>query len=186
MPPSDEATLLLDEAGRGDAEAAQRLLPLVYTELRSLAASYLRGERRDHTLQPTAVVNEAFVRLIDQTGMPWKNRAHFFAIAAVAMRNILTDHARRRGAEKRGGGLERVHLDEAANVMDTAGVDVVALDEALTELATLDARRHRIVELRFFGGLAMDEIAELLGVSLTTVENEWRGARAWLAVRLGD
>src|SRR5262245_9086835 len=114
MPPSHEATLLLDEAGRGDAEAAERLLPLVYAELRSLAASYLRGERRDHTLQPTAVVNEAFMRLIDQTGLQWKNRAHFFAIAAIAMRNILTDHARRRGAEKRGGQRERVHLDEAA------------------------------------------------------------------------
>lgn len=186
MPTSDEATRLLGEAGRGDEAAAERLMPLMYAELRALADGYLRRERRDHTLQPTAVVHEAFVRLIDQTGVKWQDRAHFFALAATVMRNILTDYARRRAAEKRGGGNERVPLDDAVRDADGNEIDLLTLHDALAQLAQLDPRRHRIVELRFFGGLSMEEIADVLEVSLTTVENEWRGARAWLAVRIGD
>lgn len=185
MSASHQATRLLADAGRGDAAATEQLLPLVYDELRALAERCFRGERKNHTLQPTALVNEAFARLIDQTGVPWNDRAHFFAVAAVAMRNILIDYARRRATVKRGGGLERVHLDEAANLPSAGGVDLVSLNDALDQLAQLDPRRHRIVELRFFGGLSMEEIARILGLSQTTIESEWRGARAWLVSRLG-
>lgn len=184
MPVSDEATQALAALSRGEEQAAQRLLPLVYGELRALAGSYFRRQRSDHTLQPTALVHEAFVRLVDQTGVHWKDRAHFFAIAATAMRQILTDHARRRAALKRGGDRAKVSLDGAAAPTPDEEVDLVALDEVLTRLMTLDPRKHRVVELRFFGGLSVDEVAEVLGVSKTTVESDWRAARAWMSAEL--
>lgn len=180
-----EATMILQQLGEGDASAAERLLPLVYEELRALAGSHFRGQRANHTLQPTALVHEAFVRLIDQPDGKWNSRAHFFAVAATAMRQILTDHARRKMADKRGGGWDKVGLEQVGGAPQ-ADLDVVALDEALTKLAQLDPRRHRVVELRFFGGLSMEEIAEVLGVSKTTVESDWRGARAWLASEIGS
>src|SRR5438270_6109890 len=184
MSTSHDATLYLGQLGQGDESAAERLMPIVYHELKSLADSYFRGQPSDHTLQPTALVNEAFMRLIDQTGMQWKDRRHFLAVAATAMRQILTDHARRVQADKRGGGwrqvgLEGVHVDGAD---DQQVLDVLALDDALQKLAQLDPRRHRIVELRFFAGLTMEQIAEELGVSLATVELDWRATRAWLSV----
>jgi RNA polymerase sigma-70 factor, ECF subfamily len=159
----------------------------VYAELRALAGSYFRHQRSDHTLQPTALVHEAFVRLIDQSNAQWNDRAHFFAVAATAMRQILTDHARRHNADKRGGDWQKVSLDAAAaapNSSDQGEIDIVALDEALTRLQSLDARKHRIVELRFFGGLSVDDVAKLLSVSKTTVEGDWRSARAWLSAEL--
>jgi RNA polymerase sigma-70 factor (ECF subfamily) len=184
MTASSDATQVLAELGRGDQAAAERLLPLVYGELRALAGSYFRQQRPDHTLQPTALVHEAFVRLIDLTGAAWKDRAHFFAVAAMAMRQILTDHARRQRAAKRGGDWERISLDQAIVPPEGGDIDIVALDDVLTRLAELDARKHRIVELRFFGGLSVEEVAGVLEVSKTTVESEWRAARAWLSLEL--
>lgn len=185
---SHQATMILQQMGDGDASAAQRLLPLVYEELRALAGSHFRHQNADHTLQPTALVHEAFVRLVNQPDEKWHGRAHFFAVAATAMRQILTDHARRKKADKRGGGWDKVELDRASAEAQGAGakaeIDIIALDEALTKLAELDARKHRVVELRFFGGLSMDEIGDALKVSKTTVESEWRAARAWLAVEV--
>lgn len=186
---SHEATMILQQMGDGDAAAAQRLLPLVYEELRALAGSHFRHQRPDHTLQPTALVHEAFVRLIDQPEDKWNDRAHFFAVAATAMRQILMDHARRKKADKRGGGggWGRIELEHAAGeAQRESDIDIIALDEALSKLAELDGggRKHRIVELRFFGGLSMDEIATSLGVSKTTVESDWRAARAWLAAEV--
>lgn len=181
----NDATLMLQQLQEGDGSAAQRLLPLVYEELRALAGSHFRHQRADHTLQPTALVHEAFVRLIKAPDGQWKNRSHFFAVAATAMRQILTDHARRKKADKRGGAGEKIGLDQALGAAnDEKDIDIVALDEALTKLATLDARKHRVVELRFFGGLSMEEIAEVLEVSKTTIETDWRGARAWLATEM--
>ncbi|MCI0364714.1 MAG: sigma-70 family RNA polymerase sigma factor, partial [Phycisphaerales bacterium] len=181
---SHEATLVLAELGQGDESAAGRLLPLVYAELRALAGSHFRHQRADHTLQPTALVHEAFVRLIDQTNAQWNDRAHFFAVAATAMRQILTDHARRFNAEKRGGEWRKVSLDDAAAAPQRSNsnieIDIVALDQALNQLQVLDPRKHQIVELRFFGGLSVEDVASLIGVSKTTVESDWRAARAWL------
>lgn len=179
-----DATQLLRAFGRGEPEAAEKLLPLVYAELRSLAAGYFRQERPDHTLEPTALVHEAFMRLVDQTDVAWKDRTHFFAVAATAMRHILTDHARKRNAAKRGGNWERITLADAVTPPVESSIDVVALDNALTRLAALDTRKHRIVELRFFGGLTVDEVARVLEVSRTTVESDWRGAKAWLSLEL--
>lgn len=180
-----QTTRLLGELEAGDAAAAERLLPLVYDELRALAGRYLRRQRRDHTLQPTALVHEAFLKLVDQTRAQWRDRAHFFAVAATAMRQILVNHALARRAAKRGGGQWRVVLeDAAAGHPATGGLDVVALDEALKRLAAIDKRKHRIVELRFFAGLSVEEVAEVLAVSKTTVESDWRAARAWLSVQL--
>jgi RNA polymerase sigma factor (TIGR02999 family) len=154
-------------------------MPLVYTELRKLAASYLRVERPDHTLQPTALVHEAYLRLVDQRSVNWQNRAHFFGIAAQMMRRILVDHARRRQAAKRDGATYRLYTsEEEATARDP---ELLALDEALSGLEALDARQARIVELRFFGGLTVEETAEVAGVSPATVKREWRTARAWLA-----
>ncbi len=182
----DDATLLLARLGEGDSAAADGLLSLVYEELRALAGSLFRGQRADHTLQPTALVHEAFIRLIDQTSVRFNDRPHFFAVAATAMRQILTDHARRTGAQKRGGEWRKVDLSEATPQFAAEGVDAVALHEALVMLAEADARQARIVELRFFGGLTMEEIAGVLGVSKATVELDWRAARAWLAMQLRD
>jgi len=179
-----DATAILSELARGDESAAARLLPLVYQELRALAHSYFDAERPDHTLEPTALVHEAFVRLVGQTRVEWRSRAHFFAVAATAMRRVLTDHARKHRALKRGGDQERIPLTNVPTPSGASLVDLVDLDDALERLAALDERQYRIVELRFFGGLTVEQVAEVLEVSKTTVEGEWRMARAWLSTVL--
>lgn len=184
MPQRGEATKALTDLGRGDASAAQRLLPLVYDELRALAGAHFRRQEADHTLQPTALVHEVFLRLVDQTSVEWNGRPHFLAVAATAMRQILIDHARRRRAAKRGGHLQRVTLAAVGTPTADKEVDLIALDDALAELAALDERKHRVVVMRFFGGLTVEEVAQVLEVSKTTVESDWRSARAWLGVRL--
>ena len=161
------------------------LMGLVYGELKQLASAYLARERSDHTLQPTALVHEAFVKLSPQK-VRWQSRAQFVGVAAVAMRRILVDHARKHRSEKRGGGARRVELDLATMETSEGAIDLVRMDEALTGLAELSARQAQVVELRFFGGLTHDEIGEVLGVSYRTVENDWRFARAWLKERLGE
>jgi RNA polymerase sigma-70 factor (ECF subfamily) len=178
-----EITRLVSRAGAGDANASARLMELVYEELRALAGSYARG-RPDQTLQPTALVHEAFLRLVDVPAGEWTDRAHFFAVAATAMRQVLADQARRRGAQKRGSAWDKVTLAGVALPGERDELDLLALDAALSELAALDERKHRVVELRFFGGLTVEEVAELLSVSVSTVESEWRAARSWLALRL--
>ena len=174
------ATALLIASGAGDQGARDRMLPLIYDELRRLAADYLRRERSGHTLQPTALVHEAYVRLIDQQRVDWSNRAQFIGLAAVMMRRILVNHARDRLAAKRGGSAERVSLTIVAEQIGAPEVDLLGLHDALDRLAELDARKSQIVELRFFGGLTMDEIARTVEVSRATVEREWTFARAWL------
>jgi RNA polymerase sigma factor (TIGR02999 family) len=183
---SSDITQMLKEVTSGDDSAVRRLMPLVYDELRALAESYLRQERSDHTLQATALVHEAYVRLIKQDDVEWQNRAHFFAVAAQAIRRILVDHARARHRAKRGGGLERVRLDEDVAVLEERDLDLVALDESLEKLAALHERQARIVELRFFGGLTLKEVAECLGVSPRTVDGDWSMARAWLRRELRE
>ena len=180
------ATALLLASGAGDEQARDRMLPLIYDELRGLAAQYLRRERPGHTLQPTALVHEAYCRLIDQRRVDWTNRAQFVGLAAVMMRRILVNHARDRIAAKRGGVAERVPLTIVAEQMGTPEVDLLGLHDALDELAGLDPRKAQIVELKFFGGLTMDEIAETVGVSRATVEREWTFARAWLHRAVSD
>ena len=175
-----EVTRLLIQLTDGDHAALDELLSLVYAELRRLAASYLRRERQGHTLQPTALVHEAYLRLIDQTQVRWQNRAHFFGVAAQMMRRILVDHARSSQAEKRGGEFQKFSLDENIDVSGERASDLVALDEALERLAQLDPQKARVVELRFFGGLSVEETAEVLGVSAPTVKRQWRMAKAWL------
>lgn len=175
-----EITQLLVAWGDGDESALTDLAPLVYEELHRLAHHYMSGERPGHTLQTTALVNEAYVRLIDWKNVRWQNRAHFFAVSAQLMRRILVDFARARGYDKRGGGARPVTLDEAAVVANDTGTDMVALDEALNALAELDDRQSRVVELRFFGGLSIEETAEVLKVSAATVRRDWSLARAWL------
>ena len=171
--------LLLAWSG-GDQGAFDKLYPLIYDELRRLAAHYLRRERPGHTLQPTALVHEAYLRLIDQTRTRWQNRAHFFGAAAQMMRRILVDHARQHGAAKRGGGERRVTLAEGAAFAPERGVDLLALEDALNKLERVNPQKSRLVELRFFGGLSTEEAAEVLGVSAATVTREWRAAKAWL------
>ena len=176
-----EVTQLLQGWSVGNREALDKLLPLVYDELRRLAHSYLTHERPDHTLQTTALVHEAYLKLIDQRSVNWQNRAHFFAISAQAMRRILLDNARRHTAAKRGSGGQKVSLDEVATLSrDTANVSLISLDEALQKLATIDADQSRIVELRYFGGLTIEETAEVLQTSPSSVQREWTIARAWL------
>jgi RNA polymerase sigma factor (TIGR02999 family) len=182
---SGGVTRLLLSWSRGERSALDELTPYLYTELRRLAASYLRKERQDHTLQPTALVHEAYLRLVDQTQVESRSRAHFFAIAANLMRQILVDHARRHHALKRGSGMKAV-LEEAAGVAVKPQVDFVAVNEALEKLARFDSRRSRVVELRFFGGLTEEEIGEVLGVSVITVKRDWRIARAALHKLLAD
>lgn len=177
-------TLLIESANRGDAGASARLMEIVYAELRGLAGAYARDQRAGHTLQPTALVHEAFVKLVESDGKGFVDRAHFFAVAATAMRQVLMDHARAKRALKRGGERERVTLDEGLLAGEQRDLDLLALDDALSELERHDARKHRVVELRFFGGLTAEETARVLGVGLTTVESDWRAARAWLHVRL--
>jgi len=175
-----DVTRLLKAWSGGDSKALDELFPIVYTEVRKLARSYLRRERPDHTLQPTALVNEAYMRLVDQRHVDWQNRAHFFGIAAQVMRRVLVDHARMRQADKRGSGDRPVVLDEALALVAERTPDVVALDDALRALAELDPRQAQIVELRFFGGLSIEEAAEVIGLSPATVKREWSAARAWL------
>ncbi len=180
-----DATQMLNDLTSGDATAAQRLLPLVYAELRALAGSLFRGGRSDHTLQPTALVHEAYIKLVDQSGAEWNNRIHFFAVAATAMRQILSNHARAKRADKRGAGWGRVTIDVASDTPSSA-IDLVALDEALEHLVKIDPRMQRVVELRFFAGMTVEEVAKVLDVSKTTVEGDWRTARAWLKQELAD
>jgi len=175
-----DVTELLQAWRAGDAGAGDRLMPLVYQELRRRAASHLRRERRDHTLQPTALVHEAYLRLVDQRRAVWQNRAQFFAVASSMMRRILVDRARARKMAKRSGQWARVTLDDAARATPPPDVDVLDLDAALTELAAFDERKSRIAELRFFAGLSLEETGEALGLSVATVERDWQAARAWL------
>jgi RNA polymerase sigma factor (TIGR02999 family) len=176
--PDDVARLLL-EIKSGDRSALDTLLPVVYRELRVIAARFLHNERREHTLQPTALVHEAYLRLAGESGLHWENRAHFLGIAAQTMRRVLVDHARRRLVGKRVGGLVRVTLDDELHG-DVGDVEVIALNDALDALAKKDERLARVVELRYFGGLSIAETAEALGVGTATVERDWRLARAWL------
>ena len=175
-----KVTRLLAAWSEGDQSALATLTPLVHEELRRLAHHYMKGERPGHTLQTTALVNEAYLKLIDQRGVKFRNRTQFFALAATLMRHILVDHARSRQYLKRGGGAQRVSLDKALLVGGDPGEDLVALDEALARLAAVDERKSKVVELRFFGGLSVEETAEELDVSAVTVMREWRMAKAWL------
>jgi RNA polymerase sigma-70 factor (ECF subfamily) len=175
------ATELLNRACGGEMAAAAELLPLVYDELRALAESYFRHERRDHTLQPTALVHEAYSRLVDQSSIEWRSQHQFFALASRAMRNILVDHARTRDRAKRGGGVQTLSLEEVASKSnDVAPIDILALEDAISNLAQLDPRKASLVELRYFGGLTLEDAAAVLGVSRATASEEWRLARALL------
>src|SRR5438094_2671990 len=173
-------TDLLTRWSNGDAAALAELTPLVYEELRRLAHHYMGGQRPDHTLQTTALVNEAYLRLADQTNPNWQSRAHFFAVSARAMRQILVSYARSNRAQKRGGGAPRIELDEAVILSPEQSKEIVDLDEALERLATLDSRKARVVELKFFGGLNYDEIAEVLKIARRTARRDWEFARIWL------
>ena len=175
-----DVTQLLYDWRSGDEEALNKLMPLVYDELRKIAAAYLRRERSGHTLQTTALVNEAYLRLVDQTHPNWQNRSQFFGVAAQMMRRILVDHAREQQATKRGSGETKLALDEAINISHGQDVDLLALDDALKDLAAFDPRQSQIVELRYFGGLEIDQTAEVLGLSPATVKREWKSAKAWL------
>jgi RNA polymerase sigma-70 factor (ECF subfamily) len=177
---SHEITQLLVAWGEGEQDALQKLTPLVYAELHRLAQHYMAGERTGHTLQSTALVNEAYMHLVDSSHVRWQNRAHFFAISAQLMRRILVDSARSRKYAKRGGQAPRLSLDEALLVPEERGADLVALDDAMSALAAVDLRKSRVVELRFFGGLSVEETAEVLKVSPETVMRDWRLAKVWL------
>ncbi|HYY57818.1 MAG TPA: sigma-70 family RNA polymerase sigma factor [Pyrinomonadaceae bacterium] len=177
---TESVTRLLIELTNGNRGAVDALLPLIYDELRSLAANYLRRERPDHTLQPTALVHEAYLRLVDQREVNWQNRAHFFGVAAQMMRRILVDHARAHATEKRGHAVQKLSLNENIDKAVERSAELIALDDALRELSEFDEQKSRIVELRYFGGLSIEETAEVLGVSTVTVNRHWRMARAWL------
>jgi RNA polymerase sigma factor (TIGR02999 family) len=179
-----KATQDLTEHSRGSPAAAARLMPLVYDQLRVLAGRYMDRERRDHTLQPTALVHEAYLRLIDASQIDWQGKTHFFAMAATQMRRVLADHARARGARKRGGGARKVTLGDNVAIGPAGTLDMLALDEALERLARSSPRQSRVVELRFFGGLSVEETARILDVSTGTVKGDWRVAKAWLAREL--
>jgi RNA polymerase sigma factor (TIGR02999 family) len=183
-----DVTLLLERWNAGDQEALDELVTTVYGELQRMANRYLRSERTDHTLEAPALVNEAFLRLVDQRDMQWKNRAHFFGVAARIMRHILVDYAKGRTATKRGGTRYKLSLDEALEVCDERGLDLLALEDSLSRLAAMDEQTARIVEMRFFGGLSIDETATVLAVSPSTVDRGWRFAKAWLYsdLKLGD
>ncbi|MCB9852605.1 MAG: sigma-70 family RNA polymerase sigma factor [Phycisphaerales bacterium] len=183
----NDATQLLARVNDGDSTAANALLPLVYAQLRAIAGSYFRGEPADQTLQPTALVHEAYLKLVKSPESDWQSRMHFCAVAATAMRQILQDRARRRRAEKRGGDAQREPLtDQLQTPANGATLDVLTLNDALEKLEKLSPRKSRIVELRFFGGLTIEQVAKVLDVSHTTIENEWRVARAWLSRELGE
>jgi RNA polymerase sigma-70 factor (ECF subfamily) len=179
-PAPEEITNLLLDWGNGDRAALDRVIPLVYQELRRVAHRQMRRERAGDTLQTTALINEAYLRLVDYARVRPRDRAHFFAIAAQAMRRILIERARSRHSAKRGSGGQKVSLDEAANVSNERAADLVALDEALTNLAAIDPRKAEIVELKYFGGMTIEEVAEVLGVSTPTVERDWHTAKIWL------
>ena len=178
--PTHDVTRLLVKWKDGDEAALQQLVPIVHAELRRLAQRQMAGERPGHTLQPTALVNEAYLRLVDLKQMQWQNRAHFFAMGARLMRRILVDFARSRGYQKRGGGAKQVSFTEALDVAEGQATDVVALNDALEALAHVDERKSRVVELRFFGGLSVEETAEVLNVSRETVKRDWKFAKMWL------
>jgi len=180
QPEAGEVTRLLGELKSGRPEAEAKLIPLVYNHLYRLAAGYMRRERPDHTLQATALVNEAYLRLVSQEGRGWQDQAHFFGVAARLMRQILVEHARARGAQRRGGALQRIPLDEALEFSPEKSRDLIVLDDALESLEWLDPQQARVVELRFFGGLTVEETAEVLGISPRTVKRDWRVARLWL------
>ncbi|MFN7948883.1 MAG: sigma-70 family RNA polymerase sigma factor [Blastocatellia bacterium] len=182
----EEITQLLMNWSNGDQSAVNRLMPLVYDELHRLAASYLRRERQGHSLQPTALVHEAYLRLIDQQSVTWQNRAQFFGLAAAIMRNILVDHVRRRRAARRGGNEVTLTISHADRLGARSDIGLLALDDALNDLAAIRPRHARIVELKFFGGLTIDETAEVLGISHATVERDWTFARAWLKRELSN
>ncbi len=182
---SMDVTLLLKELSRGNQDALAELIPAVYDELRRLAAYYLRQERSDHTLQATALVHEAYLRLVDQRHVDWKNRNHFFGVAAHLMRRVLLMHAREHRAAKRGGSAHKISLDETAIFSQAKADDLVFLDELLNRLATLDPQQERIVEMRFFAGLSVEETADLMGISTATVKRDWAMAKAWLAREMG-
>ncbi len=177
-PNETNITVLLNAVGAGEQNASEKLLEVVYEDLRRLAGAYMRNERGDHTLQATALVHEAFIRLVDWENVTWQNRAQFFAVAAEVMRKILIDHARRKKAQKRSGG-QKIELHEAVSFSDEKEFDVLALEDALQSLEKLDPRQAKIVELRFFGGLSIEETAYILNVSETTVKREWTFAKAW-------
>jgi RNA polymerase sigma factor (TIGR02999 family) len=180
QPDREDVTILLAELTKGNKEAASKLIPLVYDELRRLAGSYMRRERSDHTLQATALVHEAYLKLVEQRSVDWQSRAHFFGIAAQVMRRILVDHARKHLREKRGGAERAVPIDEALVFAPEQSLDLMKLDQALERLTKLDPRQGKIVELRFFGGLTVEQTAELLGISPKTVKRDWSIAKAWL------
>lgn len=187
QPPSaSEVTRLLKDWGNGDSTALDQLMPIVYAELRAIAGRYLRHERKDHTLQPTALVNEAYLRLVDQKQVEWQNRAHFVGVAAQMMRRILVDHAKSHNRAKRGGGAQRVTLDEAVALVEGRADDLLELDAALTALEALDQRKSRVVEMKYFGGLSVEETAEVLKVSVITVARDWKLAKAWLYTTIND
>lgn len=180
IPDNNEVTQLLANLRSGENQAHDQLFPIVYNELRKIAANYMRRERSDHTLQATALVHEAYMQLVDQTRVTWQSRAHFFGVAAQLMRRILVDHARTQNALKRGGDAQKLSLDDSLGLASGPPVAFDELDEALTRLQQLDANQAKIVELRFFGGLTVEEVSEVIGSSTATIEREWRMAKAWL------
>ena len=184
-PSARDVTILLRAWGGGDKQALDRLTPLVYQELHQIAGRLMAGQRPNHTLQATALVNEAYVRLVDAREASWQDRAHFFALCARAMRHILIDHARARASEKRGGGQVVIELDEALAAAPVREINLLELDDALNRLAEIDARKSQVIELRFFGGLSLEETAEALKVSPRTVKRDWQLARAWLYREMG-
>jgi RNA polymerase sigma-70 factor, ECF subfamily len=186
MSESQDVTLLLSALTRGDDAAASKLVPVVYGELRRLADNYMRRERVDHTLQATALVHEAYLKLVEQRSVNWQGRAHFFGVAAQLMRRILIDHARGHVRQKRGGEQKKVSLDEAFVFVERQADELVAVDDSLNRLAKIDPRQARVVELRFFGGLSVEEAAEVLGVSPKTVKRDWSVAKAWLYADLKE
>lgn len=175
-----DVTRLLHELSGGDESAMARLVPLIYDELRAIAAREMRRERGEHTLQPTALVHEVFLRLVDKPDLSWESRAHFLNIAAQSMRRILVEHARHRKRQKRGGGAERITLDEQLHAPGAGAPDLTDIDEALERLSSLDPRKGRVVELRFFAGLSVEETGRVLGISNATVKREWQFAKAWI------
>ena len=183
---ASQVTGLLVAVQRGDAAAVNQLIPVVYEELRRLAKRHMARQRKGHTLQTADLVSEAYLKLVNVKEAGWKDRIHFFAVASQAMRSVLVDYARRRGYAKRGGNPIRVSLSEADQAAEEKSAEVIAIDEALGRLAALDPRKSRVVELRYFGGLTVEESAELLGVSSKTIDREWRWARAWLHRELGE
>ncbi|MGA9527323.1 MAG: sigma-70 family RNA polymerase sigma factor [Terriglobales bacterium] len=186
MTESQDVTLLLSALTRGDDDAAGKLIPVVYSELRRLAGSYMRRERGDHTLQATALVHEAYLKLVEQRSVNWQSRAHFFGVAAQLMRRILIDYARGHTREKRGGEQKKLSLDEAFIFAEQQADELLAVDDSLNQLAKIDPRQARVVELRFFGGLSVEESAEVLGISPKTVKRDWSIAKAWLYADLKE